>query len=306
MIQIPPDHRLANRAVLAVCTVLDRAGAVADVIKNDYGEDLFVQTQLRDIVDNFHVLIQVKGRKLRPTKHGDYKIQIETDHLRRWVSHFSPVLVCIFDEVSGRIFAFSPQRIFSLWQLATTSRRSMSVTLRNNQIFNMTTARKYIWECRLEYFSKMLSWHEMGYMYAVSTNEQGDSQRNRSLSEANMIVFSFLRSINLFDDGPFHPEFTAGIENASVNMSRMNSRKNNDPDPLRLEHVFTLCILSFFDKIVNRVGMPVNLLEHSSYLAEVFFHKFHPEEWTRANNRVRSTVSAPSKPISGGHGGWPF
>ena len=53
MTRVVPSHRLAQRAVLAVCTVLDSAGALTETVKNDYGEDLFVQTQLRDVADSF-------------------------------------------------------------------------------------------------------------------------------------------------------------------------------------------------------------------------------------------------------------
>jgi hypothetical protein len=51
--------------MLAVSTVLDRAGALCEAIKNDYGEDLLAQTQLSGVADPFHILIQVKGTSLK-------------------------------------------------------------------------------------------------------------------------------------------------------------------------------------------------------------------------------------------------
>jgi hypothetical protein len=121
--RLVPNHRLAHRGVLAVCAVLDSAGALTETIKNDYGEDLLVQTQLGDIADDFHILIQVKGSSRRKTIGGKYSFSFDVAHLQRWISHPLPVLVCVFNEPTGRIFAFYPRQIFSSWFLATTKKK---------------------------------------------------------------------------------------------------------------------------------------------------------------------------------------
>jgi hypothetical protein len=53
MTKIVSNHRLANMAALAVSTALGQAGALAESVKNDYCEDLLVQTQLDDDADSF-------------------------------------------------------------------------------------------------------------------------------------------------------------------------------------------------------------------------------------------------------------
>ena len=91
-----------------MCTVLNSAGALTETIENDYGEDLLVQTQLEDVADDFHILVQVKGSSLRKTTGGKYSYTFDVTHLQRWTSHPLPALVCVYDELTERIFAFYP------------------------------------------------------------------------------------------------------------------------------------------------------------------------------------------------------
>ena len=156
MTKVVANHRLANRATLAVSTILDRVGALAETIKNDYGEDLIVQTQLNDEADNFRIYIQVKGTTLKNSRSGAYTFRLDTDHLRRWVSHIEPVLVRIYDQSTEIIYAFSPGARFSNWDLATTSKKSLSISISNSDIFNEDTARHFIWNARIFYYSQML------------------------------------------------------------------------------------------------------------------------------------------------------
>ena len=160
MTKIVASHRLAQKAVLAVSTILNNAGALTETVANDYGEDLLVQTQNADAADPFHILIQVKGTTLKLGKDGARAFQFEIAHLRRWIGHIQPVLVCVFDDLTGSIFAFYPRNQFSLWALATTSKRRMTVRLTDEMKFNSSTALVFIWQCRIEYFDRMLSWYD--------------------------------------------------------------------------------------------------------------------------------------------------
>lgn len=99
MSKIVSNHKTAHRAVLAVSTVLAKIGALSETIKNDYGEDLVVQTSLGDIADNFTLLIQVKGTKRRFESDGSIRIPLKIQHLFRWASHGQPVLVCLYSEI---------------------------------------------------------------------------------------------------------------------------------------------------------------------------------------------------------------
>jgi hypothetical protein len=166
MTSIPDSHRLAERAVLRVCTILNHAGALAERIRNDYGEDLLVQTHLKDTADNFHLLVQVKGKSLTRGRDGTFRVSIDVEHIQRWASHIQSVLVCILDSHSDQIFAFSPRERFSLWSLATTKQKSLTIRLSARDVFNEETAAQFVWNCRLENFARMLVWYDNAFRFA--------------------------------------------------------------------------------------------------------------------------------------------
>jgi len=56
------------------------------------------------------------------------------------------VLVCIFDDATVLIYAFSPSERFSLWELVTTDRKTIGIKLSKSDIFNKKNAKRFIWE----------------------------------------------------------------------------------------------------------------------------------------------------------------
>jgi hypothetical protein len=77
------EHRIANEAVNAVSFLFAKAGAIGEQIRNDYGEDLFLLTNLNDHVDSFRIWVQVKGASLSKTSKGRYSHRFEIRHLIR-------------------------------------------------------------------------------------------------------------------------------------------------------------------------------------------------------------------------------
>jgi hypothetical protein len=153
MTKIPPSHLLANRAVLAVSTVLGEAGALCEAIRNDYGEDLLVQTQLDNVADPFRIIIQVKAASITKKRRANRSIRVDISHLQRWASHIEPLLLCVFDDRSKNIYAVLPRERFSLWELSTTKRKSISLELPEASIFDKTTAQRLIWATRIDHYS---------------------------------------------------------------------------------------------------------------------------------------------------------
>lgn len=293
MTRIVSNHRLAHRAALAVCTVLDLAGALTETIKNDYGEDLLVQTHLRDMADHFNILVQVKGTKLRPTKDGKHSFSVDVSHAHRWASHMQPVLVCIFDQTSNQIFAFYPRRAFSLWDLSTTNKKSITVKLADNDVFDQTTALRFIWECRVEHFSRMLAWYENAIMYADHASL--DMNRRKSImSEGNIVVLNFLKSLGLLEDDEFTIKFRKSVEYVSTNFAKHNAK--HPEDPLGMRALFMLCVLGYANEVTG-TGIPSNLMEHATDLAGALFKSFHNDEWARAGELVGDLSWPPIKAV---------
>lgn len=285
MTKMVPNHLLSQRAVLAVCTVLDRAGAMSETIKNDYGEDLLVQTQLRDSADNFHILVQVKGSRLKCKSNGDFYLSFDVGHLQRWVSNSSPVLVCVYDEVSRKIFAFYPRQKFSLWFLSTTNRNSIRISFGDGDVFNEDTAKSFIWKCRVEYFSRMLYWYEsqiqdcveFGHRKSIKTYEK----------EIGIIVFTFLRSISVIRDDEYcDADFVEMVSNCASNFAKKNM---NSEEKLGIAEVFVLSLMGFFNKSTG-CGLPTSLMLASARILSYYFRVFHPDEWQKADSVIRSSI----------------
>lgn len=272
---ISPSHRLAQKASIAVSAIFDDAGALSERIVNDYGEDLLVQPQLDDEADAFRIFIQVKGTTLQRSKKGYFRIKLDVDHLRRWASQIEPVIVCVWDYRRKKAFAFSPQERFSLWMLATTKSKSLTVHLRGDDVLDSESAKRLIWECRIWHFSRMLSWFENHLWYASAHGQLRRSGR-RLVNEKSIVVLTFLKAIGLLRDDSFDSKFRSAISNGSSNLS-----KHTD---LSLRSVFMLALVAHAQDVTG-VGLPGNLMENGTELSGLFFRKFHPIEWRRANKR---------------------
>ncbi len=275
MTKIPESHLLGHKAVLEVCKILDDAGAISEQIKNDYGEDLIIQTHLKHNADNFHVLIQVKGRRLSPKNDGSYSIRVDVDHLRRWVSHVFSILVCIYEENTQTVYAFSPRDHFSLWELSTTKSKTLSVRLSKDHVFDPETAKVAIWNCRIEYYSRMIGWHENTIHHARQM-EGIDNTEDHVNREMNIIVFNFLKDISIIENGGFSKKFIRFVKNASRNFSEENQ---TEVEKWNLEHAFSLAIMGTIDEVQRGVGLPANIIENSSRISMYLFEKMHGDIW---------------------------
>jgi hypothetical protein len=277
MTKLTATHRLGQRAVFAVNSILDQVGALSEVIQNDYGEDLLVQTQLKDEADDFHVLIQVKGtHRLRNNRYGK-SLQVGVNHLQRWVSFVNPVLICVFEEATGAIYAVSPRDRFSLWKLSTTNQKTLSIRFDEIDRFDKNRASNFIWKCRIEHYSRSISWLENSIHYHENMIPK---RAMRDLnSEISIIVFGFLRAVGLMP-GDFLPEdFRKKIRNCSRNFEKKN--KDEQSDQLGLRDAIMLSLLGHVDEIAHQ-GLPSNLLENGTELCGMFFMRFHPGEWRTA------------------------
>jgi len=132
--KLTANHRLADRAVLEVCRVLNDCGAMAERIRNDYGEDLVVQSQLNDEAHNFRILIKVKGTLLKENSDGFYRVMVSIEHLWRWITNSDPVILCIYDDVPANIYAIAPSNYFTQWDLATSPAKSRTIRFKKTDI----------------------------------------------------------------------------------------------------------------------------------------------------------------------------
>ena len=284
MSNISYSHKLAHKAVLAVSTVLSKVDALSESIKNDYGEDLIVQTALKDVADNFTLLIQVKGTGRRPDANGAIRIPLEVQHLFRWASHGQPVLVCVFSELTGDIFAFSPRDTISLWEISTSTKATKVVRLDRNMLFDESSAVRFIWKSRIEYYARMLAWSESKLNYDFGL-DGARSRREFIEREANLVAFNFLRDCGILtEDSGIAESFRQMVENASRSMGSSNNKGGGDR--FEVDHAIILALLGQMNSISSGLGLPAIIMNRCSSIVLGFFRNLHPDVWRRIEENL--------------------
>lgn len=135
----------------------------------------------------------------------------------------------------------------------------------------------------------MLAWYDYGREF-LSDFQNSRITRRKLTSEINIIIFHFLKAVGLFSDGLFNEAFLTQIENGSINLSKSNLDKPHDPR-LQLSSVFVLSLMGQIESLEEGLGAPGNLIVHGAHMADIFFRKFHPIEWKRANQRFMADQS---------------
>lgn len=282
MTKVARSHLLAELAVLAISEILNRAGALTEQIRNDYGEDLLVQTHLNNYADNFKLLIQVKGTALKKRPNQTKTIRLKTDHLLRWISQSDPVLVCVYDESDQTAYAFSPSTQFSLWELSNRQTNTVSIKLTAKNVFNVDTARQFIWNCRIDHWSRMVSWYEnhINYEYHFDNNR---TYKKANFLNVSVVVLAFLKAMKIVETKTLSKTFLTYFRNASKNFAKTNLEQAKDHDSvLNLRSAVMLAMLGHVDDVCG-CGLPSNLLERGTDLCGTFLHKWHESDWRRSN-----------------------
>ncbi len=284
MTKIVPTALLAHKAVLAVSRTLNEAGAVAEVIKNDFGEDLIVQTQIDETADSFSILVQVKGSSLKIGKDDLFRFRVSVDHLLRWVSHYQPVLVCIYNDDTGNIYSFLPRDRFSLWKLATTKSQTLTVSLGEGDLFSAENAKSFIWDCRLDYYNRMLAWYEHVQSDLKAFNVVKSGKKIRELEkEKGVVAMDFLKSIGLVVGDTLDAEYVNSVRTCAINFAKRNSEDKKDK--MALSHVFLLCLLAHVNRKIGR-GLPLTLMSYPADVAGAYFAHLHPDLWGEVCERL--------------------
>ncbi|VVJ15414.1 Uncharacterised protein [Amycolatopsis camponoti] len=99
----PLQHVIGSKAAAAVSRIWLDIDAAVDEVKNDYGEDLLVQTSLRGEVDPSRVWVQVKGRsQIDPTSFNKKSVRVPIDRAIRWAYSAETVALVLWDVSADR------------------------------------------------------------------------------------------------------------------------------------------------------------------------------------------------------------
>jgi hypothetical protein len=217
---------------------------------------------------------------------------LKVDHLLRWISQSDPVLVCVYDESSQTAYAFSPTAQFSLWDLSNKQTNTVLIKLTAKNIFNVETARQFIWNCRIEHWSRMLSWYENHINYELHFDAHY-ARRKMNRLNASVVVLAFLKAMGIVEDDTLSKTFLKFFKNASNNFAKTNSESQEDKLSLR-----SAVMLAMLGQVHDACGsgLPSNLLERGTDLCGALLHRWHPNDWKAGNRLLKNDDWLPIGP----------
>lgn len=115
----PQSHVIADRATAAVSRLITDAGFAVEVVQNDYGEDLLVQTAHAGQMDATRLWFQIKGTESiqRYTrKNKEIRLSFPFDQVLRWLRSADPVAVVLWDVANDQGYLAWPMRQAEAWQ----------------------------------------------------------------------------------------------------------------------------------------------------------------------------------------------
>lgn len=159
MVDRPVQHQIAAKAVAKVSEVWTSIGAAVEEVKQDYGEDLLVQTCLNGKMDAARIWVQVKGTQAatkmdRPE--GRAGIRVRADLALRW-ARTADILVLVLWDVSRNVGWYSIPHLSELHsELAEKDRRKICLYINSEDRFNFRSAETVAWRARLEHLSRFV------------------------------------------------------------------------------------------------------------------------------------------------------
>jgi hypothetical protein len=151
----PVQHQISDRAVAKVREVWASIGAAVEEIRQDYGEDLLVQTCLDGKMDDARIWVQVKGVAKAPKMraNGKTQVRVRADLALRW-SRTADILVLVLWDIGNDIGWYAiPTRTELHAELAGLGRAMVALPIDSADLFNSESAQVIAWEARMEHLA---------------------------------------------------------------------------------------------------------------------------------------------------------
>jgi hypothetical protein len=155
----PVQHQISAIAVAKVREIWANTGAAVEEVRQDYGEDLLVQTCLNGRMDDSRLWVQVKG-----TQHASgmdqpdrtCRICVRADVALRWVRS-ADLLVLIYWDVSKNTGWYAiPWYTAAHSELSARGDRETSLIISSNDVFDANAAQRISWKGRLEHLNRFV------------------------------------------------------------------------------------------------------------------------------------------------------
>jgi hypothetical protein len=155
----PKSHVIRDQAVAAVIGVVARAGYAAEVVSQDYGEDLLVQTSHAGRMDASRLWLQVKGTaavERHLTASGDLRMSITFDHALRWSRSADLVAVVLWDVKSSKGWFALPLDQVDPIEGFVSEQRTIRLWFEQTDQFSPEAVRQLAWDSRIQHFRQLM------------------------------------------------------------------------------------------------------------------------------------------------------
>jgi hypothetical protein len=250
-------------AVSSITSIWNQCGFACEVIRQDYGEDLLVQSSHQGSIDYCRIFVQVKGTRniLRfLTEAGKYRIRISFEHAMKWVRSPDLVVLILWDvKKNFGLWAFPEESLFPLDLLMGHS-KTVSLDLDESREFNIDQAMTIGWHARIRHCLKSFN-----HAIAQETDEQlhevvTQKQLPKRVRHTGLIIYEFLRLIGGIDENGVNREFISQIQRAAGNLKI--SFPQDSPEKLRGKALLLVLLARVQDR--SGSGLPQLFLHRCS------------------------------------------
>ncbi|MFI2708931.1 DUF4365 domain-containing protein [Micromonospora sp. NPDC018662] len=213
------QHELASRAVASVVKVLANTGAAVEEVKNDYGEDLFVQTSWRGEVDLSKIWIQVKSRErvaARP-RNGHRSVKVSRDHALRWSTMGDTVVVVLWDVSRDIGWYVMPAQCLDAFEVLMSKDDFITLRVPDDNVFDELVVRRLTWRARMDHLNRRAA--ALHAQVQEGEDISGDEYLPFRQRQAH-IGFEAVRFVGIMDEGGYTKAFDERLRNAYKNISR--------------------------------------------------------------------------------------
>ena len=251
-------HVVSDMAVSAVMSVVHACGFAAEVVHNDYGEDLFVQTKLGAAVDPHRIWIQVKGTEDRSrltTKTNGLHLKISEAHAFRWIRSPELVVVVLWDVSTNQGWWSLPARSICEWDLRTQQKSFVRLPFDRKSVFDQCSMERLAWFGRIEHYHSLI-------VRAEAANAEAAVMGCARTNLLPLICFDFLRLIDVMQDEQISADFLQGYRDCRrKGLPNWDEQKDG---PIG-KAILALLLLRRVDEICTG-GLPASVMENCAQI----------------------------------------
>ncbi|MFF7613536.1 DUF4365 domain-containing protein [Streptomyces lavendulae] len=266
----PIQHQIASCAVAAVRHQWNMQGHAVDEVKEDYGEDLLVQTCLDGKVDASRIWVQVKGTdRFRENPAASLpKIRVKAAQILRWSRSADLVVTVLWDVAHDRGWYVMPQGFFDPVELWSSKDRQVALTFQPDCIFHQQAVTELAWAARIEHANRGLQYARHNISESKEMGLQVDLEFHKGVWWT--LLFDFAATIGIIrpDDGQ--------VDEAFALLVMEMTWQHSVPDVLETARRATfMAIIEVFDRRCAGSGAPLALVKE---LAEVVHPRLFTDE----------------------------